>query len=101
SHNPKSQYVQSIIYPPDQVSIHPFHRQLTEVSEDLDVLKFLESKGITYTEIKDATKDHLDEFEIIYKNNEGYYGINFDQGTNCVENLSVSKLKNNILDEIF
>lgn len=92
----------SLIYPPEEVTIHPFHRVLTIPSQDYNVLKYMQDNDIEFVPIKQLKEEHVNEFEAIYKNEEGCFGVIFNRpARSCVENLPVYKLKHSILDGLF
>jgi uncharacterized protein (DUF1015 family) len=84
------------------VDIHPFHRVITTFDQQYNVLKYLKDHDIEFIPIKTMTEERFEEFEVVYKNEEGYFGINFNcESRNCIESLAVHKLKKNVLDGLF
>jgi hypothetical protein len=65
------------------------------------VLKYLKEQGIEFVPINTSTED-FKEFEVVYKNEEGCFGIVFNcESRNSIESLGVYKLKKNVLDGLF
>jgi len=101
SFNPNAQWAQVLIYPARAVSIYPFHRILEEC-EQFNFLKYTNSKGIKHVYLKNADESTLQDYDVLYKTQDGFYGFNLEsQSDSEVDKLSVQKLKLSILDGLY